>query len=120
MCHILFIHSSDGGHLGCFYHLNLTNNFTMNMDVQILFESFLSHLLGLYPGVELLNHMDFPGNSVVKNLPAVQEIGVQSLGWEDPLKEGMATHSSILVWRIPWMEGPDGLQFIGSHTVGHN
>ena len=86
MCHILFIHSSEGGHLCYFYNLTLANNFTMNMDVQILFESFLSHLLGIYPGVELLNHMDFPGNSVVKNLPAVQEIGVQSLGWEDPLE----------------------------------
>ena len=119
MCHILFIHSSEGGHLCCFYNLTLANNFTMNMDVQILFESFLSHLLGIYPGVELLNHMDFPGNSVVKNLPAVQEIGVQSLGWEDPLEEGMATHSSVLVWRIPWMEEPDGLQAMELQGVTH-
>ena len=92
----------------------------MSMDVQILFESFLSRLVGIYPGVELLNRMDFSGSSVVKNLPAVQEIGVRSLGWEDPVEEGMATHSSILAWRIPLMEEPDGLQFMGSHTVGHD
>ena len=50
--------------------------------------------------------------SVVKDLPAMQEsqkTQVQSLGWEDPLEEGMATHSSILTWRIPWIEEPGGL-----------
>ena len=46
----------------------------------------------------------------VKNLPAVQKAWVQSLGWEDPLEKGMATHSNILAWRIPWTEGPGGLQ----------
>ena len=46
----------------------------------------------------------------VKNLPAVQEMRVQSLGQEDPLEKGMATHSSILVWEIPWTEEPGGLQ----------
>ena len=54
---------------------------------------------------------------MVKNSPAkqkMQETQVQSLGWEDPLEEGMATHSSILAWRIPWTEEPDGLQSIGS------
>ena len=45
----------------------------------------------------------------VKNLPAVQEMRVQSLGQEDPLEKGMATHSSILVWEIPWTEQPGGL-----------
>ena len=45
---------------------------------------------------------------------------VRSLGQEDPLEEGMATHSSILAWRIPWTEEPGGLQSIGSHTVGHD
>ena len=43
---------------------------------------------------------------------------VQSLGWEDPLEEGMATHSSILAWRIPWTEEPGVLQSMGSHSVG--
>ena len=54
-----------------------------------------------------------PGGIVVKNLPAVQETQVQSLGWEDPLEKGMATHSSILVWRIPWAEEPGGLTVHG-------
>ena len=49
---------------------------------------------------------------MVKNLPAMQETQVQSLGWEDPLEKGTATHSSILAWRIPWTEKPGGL-----HTV---
>ena len=44
----------------------------------------------------------------------MQETRVPSLGWEDPLEKGMATHSSILVWRIPWIEEPGGLQFMGS------
>ena len=48
--------------------------------------------------------MGFPGSSVVKNPPAMQETWVQSLGWEDPLEEGTATHSSVLAWRIPWTE----------------
>ena len=51
--------------------------------------------------------------SVVKNLPAMQETQVQSLGREDPLEEEMATHSSILAWRIPWTEEPGGLQSTG-------
>ena len=51
---------------------------------------------------------------LVKNLPAMQEIRVQSLGQEDPLEQEMATHSSILAWRIPWTEEPGGLQFVGS------
>ena len=57
---------------------------------------------------------------MVTNLPAIQETQVQSLGQEDPLEEGMATHSSILAWRIPWTEEPGGLQSIGSQRVGHD
>ena len=55
-----------------------------------------------------------------KNVPAMQETWVASLGWEDPLEKGMSTHSSILAWRIPWTEEPDGLQFMGLQRVGHN
>ena len=65
----------------------------------------------------------FSSGSVVKNLPAMQEpqeTRVPSLGGEDPLEKGMATHSSILAWRIPWTEEPGGLLFIGSHRVGHD
>ena len=56
---------------------------------------------------------------LVKSLLARQETWVRSLGWEDPLEEGMATHSSIFAWRIPWTEEPDGLQSMGLHRVGH-
>ena len=56
----------------------------------------------------------------VKNLPAVRETWVRSLGWEDPLEEGMATHSSVLAWRVPWTELPGGLQAMRSHRVGHD
>ena len=57
---------------------------------------------------------------MVKNSLAMQETWVRSLGWEDPLEEGMAIHSSILAWRIPWTEEPGGLQSVGSQSVGHN
>ena len=56
----------------------------------------------------------------VKNLPAMQETWVRSLGQEDPLEEGMATHSSILAWRIPWTEEPGRLQSMGLPRVGHD
>ena len=83
---------------------------------------------------ETWNHVPFhssflfpkasPGASLmaqlVKNLPAVQEIWVQSLGWEDPLEKGTAAHSSILAWRIPWTEEPGGLQSMGSQRLRHN
>ena len=55
---------------------------------------------------------------MVKNLPAVWETWVQSLGWEDPLEKDTATHSSILAWRIPWTEEPGGLQSMRSQRVG--
>ena len=56
----------------------------------------------------------------VNNLPAMQETWIGSLGQEDTLKRGMATHSSIFAWRIPWTEEPDGLQSMGSQRVGHS
>ena len=56
----------------------------------------------------------------VKNLPAVWETWVGSLGWEDPLQEGVATHSSILAWRTPWTEEPGGLQSRLSQSVRHD
>ena len=57
---------------------------------------------------------------MVENLPALQETWVQSLGQEDPLEEGMATHSRILAWRIAWTEEPEGLQSTGSQRAGHD
>ena len=71
-------------------------------------------------------YLGFPGGSVVKNLLAMQEtqetqeMQVWSLGREDPLEEGITTHSSILAWEIPWTEEPDGLQSMGSQRVGHD
>ena len=56
---------------------------------------------------------------MVKNLPAMQETWNQSLGWEDPLEKEIATHSSILAWKILWMEEPGGQQSVGLQTVGH-
>ena len=67
--------------------------------------------------------MGCPGSTSVKNLPAMQETPetwVRSLSGEDPLEEGMATHSSILAWRIPWTEEPGGLESIGSKRAGHD
>ena len=67
------------------------------------------------------NDVDFPGGPAVKNPPEMQEIQetrVQILGWKDPLEEGMASHSSILAWRIPWTEEPGGLQFMELQRVG--
>ena len=67
--------------------------------------------------------LGFPGGSAVKNLLAMQEpqeTKVWSLGQEDPLEEGMVTHSSILVWRIPWTEEPGELLSMGLERVGHN
>ena len=56
----------------------------------------------------------------IKNLPAMLETPVRSMGWEDPLEKGMATYSSILAWRIPWTEEPCRLQSMGSQRTGHN
>ena len=85
---------------------------------------------GAYIGTTILESwlyplilVGFPGGSGGKNLPAMQEpqeTQIQSLGWEDPLEEGMATHSSILAWRISWTEEPSGLQSIGSQRVGYD
>ena len=81
------------------------------------------HLLFYLPGKLFL----FFGNAhaslvahTVKNLPAMQETQVLSLGWEDILKKGMATHFSILAWRIPWTEEPGRLQSMGSQRVRHD
>ena len=61
----------------------------------------------------------FPGD-LDESLPVVQETWVQFLGQEDPLEKEMATHSSILAWKIPWTEKPGGLQSMGLQTVGHD
>ena len=57
---------------------------------------------------------------MVKNPPTMWETWVPSLSWDDPLEEGIATHSNILAWRVPWTEEPGRLQSMGSQRVGHN
>ena len=74
----------------------------------------------MYLNVSVMYLNDFPIAQTVKNLPAMQETRVQSLCQEDPLEKGMAIHSSILAWKIPWTEKPGGLQSMGSQKVGHN
>ena len=72
-----------------------------------------TQLLFFLGGGHIFFTKGFPGGSAVKNLPAIQETQVQSLDWEDPLEKGMATHSSILAWKIPWTWEPGGLQSKG-------
>ena len=94
-----------------------------------IFQKPLYQLIKVFPilfysSIFLLHCMYITGASLlaqrIKHLPAMQEIRVQSLGWEDPLEKEMATHSSILAWRIPWTEEPGGLQSTGSQRVGNN
>ena len=65
-------------------------------------------------------YMGFLGGSVVKNLPAKQEMQVRSLGQEEPLEEEMATHCSALAWKMPWTEEPGGLQSMGSQRIRYD
>ena len=67
--------------------------------------------------IPVLHVKVFPGKEFAYN---AQEAWVRSLGWDDPLEEGMTTHSNILAWRIPWIEEPGGLQSMGSQRVRHN
>ena len=87
--------------IGCFFERQWSLFFFFN-DFRLLFIKVLI----LMVGASLVAQS-------VKNLPAVQESRVQSLGWEDPPEKGMATHSSILAWRVPWTEEPGGLQSMG-------
>ena len=64
--------------------------------------------------------MGFSNESDGKNMPAMWETQVRSLGWEELLEKEMVTHSSILAWRIPWTEEPSGLQSMGLQRVGHD
>ena len=74
--------------------------------------------------ITILYHFGLPWDpmpfwvQMARNLPAVWETWISFLGWEDPLEKGMATHSSVLAWRIPWMEEPGGLHFMGLQRVG--
>ena len=85
-----------------------------------MFNHCVVHLKLIYYCKLTILQFDFPGGSVVKNLPAMQETQVGSLDQEYPLEKGMATHSSFLAWRIPWTEKPGGIQFMGLQRVRHN
>ena len=79
----------------------------------------------MFPSIKIAPecYLDFHDDSAVKHPPAMQELQetwVQPQGQEDPLEEGMATHSSIVAWRIPWTEEPGRLQSIGSQRVRHD
>ena len=83
-----------------------------------------AHGVMVSPGLWKRREVEKNGASLVaqrlKRLPAVWETWVRSLSWEDPLEKEMASHSSMLAWRIPWMEEPGGLQSTGSQRVGHD
>ena len=70
--------------------------------------------------VSPIPYMGFQGGSVVKNLPSKQETWIQSLGWEDTLEKELATHSSILAYKIPWMEKAGRLKSMRLQRIGHN
>ena len=86
--------------------------------------SLVVQWLGRSPGEGIGYPLQYSWTSLVaqtvKNPPAMRETWVPSVGWEDPLEEGMATHSSNLAWRIPWTEKPGGLQSMGSQQVGRD
>ena len=81
-------------------------------------DNFLNHLM--FKILEYIHQWASLLAQTVKNLLAMWETLVRSLGWEDPLEQGMATHSSILAWRIPWTEEPGELRSMGSQRVGHD
>ena len=86
----------------------------------VMWQLFTLHLYCIYNLHSIYIVLASLVAQMVKSLPAERETGVQSLGWEHPLEKEIAIHSSILAWKIPWMEEPGGLQFMGSQRVGHN
>ena len=79
-----------------------------------------AHIIIIYIYIYLYKTWASLVAQLVKNPPAMQETWVQSLGWEDPLEKGTATHSGILAWRIPWTEEPGRLKSMGLQRVGHD
>ena len=100
------------------------------LSMQVMIQPFPTHfLIQRAVSVALVPLLKFPilsalcfshYSQMVKNPPAMWDIWVQSLGWADPPEKGMATHSSILAWRIPWTEEPGKLQSMGSQRAGHD
>ena len=84
---------------------------------------FLTKEARIYHGTKTassINSAGKIGQLSVKRLPAMQETRVRSLGWEDPLEKEMATHSSILAWKIPWIEEPGRIHSMGLQRLGHD
>ena len=98
--------------LRCFKHKELRENASWRNWKRCL-STYLTGINAIDLGASLVTQ-------TVKNPPAMQETWVQSLGWEGPLEKGMATHSSILAWRIPWTEEPGRLQTVRLQRVGHD
>ena len=86
----------------------------------LILNSVWSRFIVYLSGNSVFLNVDFQVAQLVENLPAIEEMKVQSLSQEDPLEKGMTTHSSILAWEIPWTEEPGGLQFHGVMRVGHD
>ena len=136
MYHILFIYSSVDGHLGCLHVLTIVSSAVKNIVCIYIYIHIYTHThtyIYIHTYIYTLFFLNYTFvwiyaqvsqvAQLLKNLPAIQETQetqVLSLGWEDPLEKSMATHSSILAWRIPWMEELGGLQSIGSQRVRHN
>ena len=131
---IFFFHSSVDGHLGCFHVLAILSSAAVNIRVHVSFpiivfcgfkpssgtdRSYGSSIFSFLRNFHTLLWAS-PVAQLVKNPPAMQETLVRFLGWEDPLEEGVASHSSIVAWRILWKKEPGGLQSIRSHRVGLN
>ena len=105
--------------LKVFYVLMLRSLIYCKMMITIaLANSFISHIVTI--SFLWQEHLRSLVAQMVRNLPAMWETWVGSLGWEDLLEKGMATHSSILAWRIPWTEEPGELQSMGSQRVRHH
>ena len=106
--------SSAGRISSCFLRFFFQKHLLVGFFFKYLFFKIIEMVIDYFATV--MNYVA----QLVKNPPAMQETSVWFLGGEDPLEEGMATHSSILAWRIPWTEEPSGLQSMGSQRVGPN
>ena len=113
----IFIHLSVVGHLGYFHVLAIVNGAAMNIRVHVSFQILFFSRYMPRSGVAESHGSSSLVDQTVKNLPAMWETWVWSLGWEDLLEKGMATHSSITTWRIPWTEEPGRLQCMGLQRV---